>query len=670
MNSEFFTPTLDNRLIFHLFEFLLSGVIALVILRAWRNRSENAFFARQWCLLPAGGLLVLSLGYSVVLVGVRFFLRAEVAEMPVIFASHLCLISAWIFIFLQSWVVPKINLRDCLGIGLGVSGLSVLSLLFGSYSTNSTVPFEVLARFFDGAALLVLAVTIYRLRLLGVFPARRILSASLSLFWLATVFHLGSGELVSFPIPANQLLFWNLEQFTFLAALFLLALAIGEMSTNLFDIVFIRIQIAFLILASLIILVVTGTERTEYLAELRNRSQSLGTYIAAGLESGARRGQTLANTVSREDLLGRVAADFGNLPELLAIQIAASTESVTLEIDPNGQIRTVVSTTPDRDVLRFQDQDQYVLIDSILVNRSDQTTARIRLYGFREHVDRYTRRRIVLIFGLFTAAVALATIMIGFVVQHAQLMLQKQEQEIRARQEELAMASKMSVLGELAGKVAHEVNTPATTILSRASFLLKKWKKMGLPREAEEDLGAIVEEAQRVARITGSLLGFSRRHVFETHSVSICEVLNKSVQLIEEDLKRRSISVNICGCPCAYPVAGDANALVQVFINLLHNAIVATPEGNSLSIEVSAVDGDEPRVHIRLSDTGVGIPEEHLPRIFVPFFTTKQIGKGTGLGLSVVYGIITEHQGSIKVESREGKGTTFHIELPSRSPDA
>lgn len=664
------TPTLDNRLIFHLFEFLLSGVIALVILRAWRNRSKNAFFSKQWCLLPAGGLFVLSFGYCVVLVGVRFFLHAEVAEMPVIFASHLCLTIAWMFIFLQSWTVPKMSLPYCFGIGLGVACLSVFSLLFGSHSSKGTASFEVLARILDGVALLVLAVTIYRLLGLVVFPARRILLASLGLFWLGTVFHLGRGELVSFPIPANQLLFWNLEQFTFLAALFLLALAIGEMSTNLFDIVFIRIQIAFLILASLIILVVTGTERTEYLAELRNRSQSLGKYVAAGLESAARRGQTLARTVSQEDLLGRIAADFGNLPELLAVQVAATEESATLEIAPNGQIRTVVSTTPDRDALRFQDQDQYVLIDSFLVNWSDQTTARIRLYGSREHVDRYTRRRIVLIFGLFTGAVALATIMIGLVVHHAQWMLQKQDEEIRARQEELAMASKMSVLGELAGTVAHEVNTPATTILSRASFLLKKWKKMGLPRETEEDLGAIVEQAQQVARITTSLLGFSRRHVFEITSVSICEVIEKSVSLIEEDLKRRSISVNIRGCPCSYPVAGDANALVQVFINLLHNAIVATPEGNSLSIEVSAVDGDEPRVLVRLSDTGVGIPEEHLPRIFVPFFTTKQMGKGTGLGLSVVYGIITEHRGSIKVESQEGKGTTFCIELPSRRPDA
>jgi signal transduction histidine kinase len=532
------------------------------------------------------------------------------------------------------------------------------------------VSFEVLARIFDGAALLVLAVTIYRLLFLVAFPARRILAASLSLFWLATVFHLGSGELVSFPIPANQLLFWNLEKFTFWAALFLLALAIGEMSTNLFDIVFIRIQIAFLILASLIILVVTGTERTEYLTELRNRGQSLGTFIAAGLESGARQGHTLARTLSREDLLGRIATDFGNLPELVAIQIADSAESVTLEIDLNGQIREVVSNTPDRDVLRFQDQDQYVLIDSFLENRGDQTSARIQLYGSREHVDRYTRRRIVLIFGLFTGAVALATIMIGLVVHHAQRMLQKQEEEIRARQEELAMASKMSVLGELAGTVAHEVNTPATTILSRASFLLNKWKKVGLPRETEEDLGAIVEQAQRVARITASLLGFSRRHVFEITSVSVCEVIERSVNLIAEDLERRSININIRGCPCAYPVAGDANALVQVFVNLLHNAIDASPEGKSLSIEVSKVDGDHEKVHIRLSDAGVGIPEEHLTRIFVPFFTTKQMGRGTGLGLSVVYGIITEHRGSIKVESQEGKGTTFYIELPSRSPDA
>ncbi|MDA2934158.1 ATP-binding protein [Acidobacteria bacterium AH-259-D05] len=666
MSLGLFTRTLDNRLIFHLFELLLSGVIALVILRAWSNRSRNTVFAMKECFLPAGGLLSLSLGYAVVSVGNQFFFHADVAEMPLILSCHLCITGAWAFIALQYWGELRPGLRYCWGMGLGVASLSVLPLLIASHLSNATAPFEVLARILDWVALPVLAVTIYRL--LGlVFPARRILVASLSLFWLATVLHLGSAELISFPIPANQLLFWNLEQFTFSAALFLLALAIGEMSTNLFDAVFIRIQIAFLILASVIILVVTGTERAEYLTELRNRSRNLATYFAAGLESGARRGQTLSETLSREDLLVRMATDFGNLPELAAIHIIAPEEVATVEVDSTGQILKSLTPASRSRVVRFQDQDEYILIDSISANWRNGAAARIELYGLKEYVDRFTRRRTVLIFTLFTGAVALATFMIGLVVHHAQSVLQKQEEEIRARQEELAMASKMKVLGELAGTVAHEVNTPATTILSRASFLLNKWKKAGLPREMEEDLVAIKEQAQRVARITTSLLGFSRRYVFEISSISICEVIKKSVSLVEEDLEQHAINLTIFGCPSAYPVAGDPNALVQVFVNLLRNAIDATPKGSNVSIEVGTVVRDQPRVHIRLSDEGVGIPQKHLSRIFVPFFTTKQMGKGTGLGLSVVYGIISEHRGSIKVESQEGQGTTFHIELPSKS---
>lgn len=161
-------------------------------------------------------------------------------------------------------------------------------------------------------------------------------------------------------------------------------------------------------------------------------------------------------------------------------------------------------------------------------------------------------------------------------------------------------------------------------------------------------------------------MGFSRKHVFEISSVSICEVIEKSLSLVRGDLCARSIEVTIRGCPCPEQVAGDRNALVQVFVNLFRNAFDAMPEGGEISIDVSVSHETKPSLHVLFSDTGAGIAKEHLERIFVPFFTTKETGKGTGLGLSVVHGIISEHKGSIRVESRRGSGTSFYIQLPAK----
>ena len=109
-------------------------------------------------------------------------------------------------------------------------------------------------------------------------------------------------------------------------------------------------------------------------------------------------------------------------------------------------------------------------------------------------------------------------------------------------------------------------------------------------------------------------------------------------------------------------VNGDRNQLQQVLVNLSLNACEAMPNGGTLLVSTACLDN---QVVVEVTDTGCGIKEEHLDRIFEPFFTTKPAGKGTGLGLSVSYGIVRQHGGTLEVESREGKGTTFTITLPS-----
>lgn len=366
------------------------------------------------------------------------------------------------------FLLPKAaSLRRCWIVAVAFTALSTFPVIL--FLPASTVPtlLEDLARILDGALLLILAATIYRLSR-DRARALRLLTASLSLFWLATAFHLLSGERISFPISSMQLMFWNLEQLAFSTALFLLALAIGEMSTNLFDIVFIRIHVVFILVASLIILVVTRTEQSEYLTELRSRSQNLAAFALSSLESSAARGLSLQSALNRQDLLARITTDFGNLPELAAVQIQAGNEVGTLEISAKGEIRKNVSAALPKHWTQFEDQDRYLLIASHSLNRRESASGNLRLYGLKDYIDRYARRRTALIFTLFTAGVGLATLMIGLVTYHAERRLQRQKEELQKRQEELAMASKLAMLGELAGSVAHEINTPATTSLSRA----------------------------------------------------------------------------------------------------------------------------------------------------------------------------------------------------------
>jgi two-component system NtrC family sensor kinase len=118
--------------------------------------------------------------------------------------------------------------------------------------------------------------------------------------------------------------------------------------------------------------------------------------------------------------------------------------------------------------------------------------------------------------------------------------------------------------------------------------------------------------------------------------------------------------------PDLYPVLADQGQLKQAFLNLFLNAQDAMPEGGILTIRTRNLGNKA--VRIRISDTGIGIPKEHYSQIFEPFYTTKKAGSGVGLGLSVVYGIIKEHQGTIRVDSIVGQGTTFTIRLPARRP--
>jgi PAS domain S-box-containing protein len=226
---------------------------------------------------------------------------------------------------------------------------------------------------------------------------------------------------------------------------------------------------------------------------------------------------------------------------------------------------------------------------------------------------------------------------------------------------QLSQAEKMSSIGLLAAGVAHEVNTPLAVISSYAQMLSKQLqgdeKKSGL-------LEKITRQTFRASEIVNNLLNFSRTSGTEFAEISIDKVINETLALLEHQFKTARIKVEREETPDLPMIYGNAGKLQQVFLNLFLNAKDAMSSGGTLTVKTSNGNG----VHILIADTGSGIAQEHIERIYDPFFTTKNAAngerRGTGLGLSVTYGIIQEHAGKIRVESARGEGTRFYLEFP------
>jgi two-component system, NtrC family, sensor kinase len=227
----------------------------------------------------------------------------------------------------------------------------------------------------------------------------------------------------------------------------------------------------------------------------------------------------------------------------------------------------------------------------------------------------------------------------------------------------LVQADKLSSIGLLAAGVAHEVNTPLAVISTYAQMLAKQ---ISGDEQKFKLLDKIAKQTFRASEIVNSLLSFSRTSPTEFVEVDLNKVIRETLTLIEHQLQKVSVEVKLNLEPGLPPVKANSGKLQQVFLNLFLNARDAMESGGTLAIRTWNEDGF---ARIDVSDTGQGIPPEHLERIYDPFFTTKGARKGTGLGLSVTYGIVREHGGTIGVESRPGAGARFHVELPlTRKP--
>ncbi len=243
--------------------------------------------------------------------------------------------------------------------------------------------------------------------------------------------------------------------------------------------------------------------------------------------------------------------------------------------------------------------------------------------------------------------------------------VKRKTQEIMKTQEELVNTEKLSSLGRMSAGIAHELNSPLTGIVTFAHLL--KGRLPDSNAEAHEDLQVVIDQAERCSKIIKGLLGFSRGAGFEMVEINLNSLVEAVIAMVSHQTRFYNIKFDLQLAGGLPPVLADPNQIQQVFLNMLINASDAMNEKGAITIATRSFPIEDGRqiVETEFTDTGPGIVEADIGKIFEPFYTTKPVGKGTGLGLSVSYGIIKKHGGDILVKSGPGRGATFLIRLPA-----
>ena len=259
---------------------------------------------------------------------------------------------------------------------------------------------------------------------------------------------------------------------------------------------------------------------------------------------------------------------------------------------------------------------------------------------------------------------------IGVAVDNANLYKNIKEayQDLREAQEQVVQAEKLASLGKLAATIAHEINNPLAGVLNYIRLIIKQLTRNHFSHEKLEDilryLKIMESETARCGEIVKDLLAFARRTKITIESNNIEDIIDKTLNLISHDLEMKEIQLQKTIEPNLPKVKCDFKQIQQVLLNLMYNASEAMPNGGTLTVTAHRAVGAKALLEVVISDTGCGIAQQDMEKIFEPFFTTKEEGKGVGLGLSVVYGIIAKHNGTITVESKLGKASTFNVRLP------
>jgi signal transduction histidine kinase len=251
--------------------------------------------------------------------------------------------------------------------------------------------------------------------------------------------------------------------------------------------------------------------------------------------------------------------------------------------------------------------------------------------------------------------------------------VEKRTRELRHVQEKIVESGRLAAVGELAAGVAHELNNPLAGVLGYTQYDIERLQSIDGALDDEtrssllQHLTVVERETQRCREIVKNLLRFSQTSRCATTEVNVRALVEETLGFTGRELATRGIELKKELDENDYEVMADPRQLQQVFANIILNARKAMPNGGRLTVRTYTADGpgnEAGSVAVSFGDTGCGIAEENLGRIFEPFFRTGPVGEGTGLGLSVSYGIVRDHGGDIEVQSKEGIGSTFTVTLP------
>ena len=242
------------------------------------------------------------------------------------------------------------------------------------------------------------------------------------------------------------------------------------------------------------------------------------------------------------------------------------------------------------------------------------------------------------------------------------------EERVQERTRQLVQMEKLSAMGQLLAGVAHELNNPLAVISGQAHLFLKSPEASSAVVRAQK----ISKAAERCVRIVRNFLALARERPPERTTVDLNTVARDAVELLSYELRTDNVEIRWALATDLPQINADPHQLHQVVVNLVanaHHAMRTTPGPRTLTLTTRATPS-RPGVQLTVGDTGPGIPPDIQDRIFDPFFTTKPSGQGTGLGLSLSFGIIQDHEGTIRLQSPPGEGATFVIDLPVGSPSA
>jgi two-component system NtrC family sensor kinase len=257
-------------------------------------------------------------------------------------------------------------------------------------------------------------------------------------------------------------------------------------------------------------------------------------------------------------------------------------------------------------------------------------------------------------------------ILIDTIAKEVSVIVERREgEEEKSRlQHQLRHADRLATIGQLAAGVAHELNEPLGNALGFAQLAKKSPE---LPDQAKQDLEKAIMSSLHAREVIKKLMLFARRMPPRKTQVNLNQLVEEGLYFLESRCSKEGIQLLRTLEPDVPEITADPGQLTQVLVNLVVNAIQAMPKGGQLKVETRTGEG---HISLAVEDTGMGMSDEVLKKLFIPFFTTKDINEGTGLGLSVVHGIVTSHGGTIKVESKVGLGTRFEIKLPlTGAPD-